>query len=247
MRTDSLAKALTEIGLSQKEADVYLALLSLGSAKVVEIAKISDLKRTSVYPVLESLERRGLVSTGVKGFKTVYQAANPQKLESLLETRRAVFQRYLPELRSLYRIRGQTTHIRCFDGMPSVKTAYEDLVSRLRLSDNYCAIADEEQWFSLDNSFFRDYIQRRSESGCKVRLLLQRNAIGRKSFEERQTKKTTIKLLPGHVKLNTSCSITSWCVLIHQLAQPTHVMVVENPSIVEMHRSYFDIMWNAIE
>ena len=58
-----LVKHLTEFGLSEKEAKVYLALLELEVATATEIAKNSNIKRSSTYVVLESLKEKGLVGT----------------------------------------------------------------------------------------------------------------------------------------------------------------------------------------
>ena len=41
-----LEKILKNIGLNEKEAKIYLALLELGKSKVPEIAKKAELKRT---------------------------------------------------------------------------------------------------------------------------------------------------------------------------------------------------------
>lgn len=56
----SLGRELEELGLSSYEARILLALLQLGSANSVELAKVSSVQRTSVYPVLQGLIAKGL-------------------------------------------------------------------------------------------------------------------------------------------------------------------------------------------
>ena len=46
---------LTQLGLSEKEADVYLAALELGMAPASVIAKKSRIKRTTVHEILKRL------------------------------------------------------------------------------------------------------------------------------------------------------------------------------------------------
>jgi sugar-specific transcriptional regulator TrmB len=55
------AQALSSFGLTVKQAKVYLALVSLGTAPVGEISKFSKVRREEVYRILPKLERMGLI------------------------------------------------------------------------------------------------------------------------------------------------------------------------------------------
>ncbi|MDP2917995.1 MAG: helix-turn-helix domain-containing protein, partial [bacterium] len=55
-------KQLTNLGLSDKEAACYLALLELGPSTVSEIAGLAKINRTTGYDILESLANYGLIS-----------------------------------------------------------------------------------------------------------------------------------------------------------------------------------------
>lgn len=56
-----LIRNLTEFGLSDKEARIYLALLELEIATAFDTAKHAGINRSSTYVVLESLKKKGLV------------------------------------------------------------------------------------------------------------------------------------------------------------------------------------------
>ena len=53
---------LQELGLSEKEARVYLALFELGPSVVSGLAKKAGINRSTTYVILETLAKRGLVS-----------------------------------------------------------------------------------------------------------------------------------------------------------------------------------------
>lgn len=55
------AQTLSSFGLTVKQAKVYLALVSLGTAPVGEISKLSTVRREEVYRILPKLERMGLI------------------------------------------------------------------------------------------------------------------------------------------------------------------------------------------
>ncbi len=63
MDTDRLHDALTRAGLTSYQADVYLALLELGSAPVVDVADRAGVPTSQTYDVVRSLEDRGFVET----------------------------------------------------------------------------------------------------------------------------------------------------------------------------------------
>lgn len=80
-----LEKYLEELGLSDKEASVYLALLEFENASPAQIAEKTKLNRSTVYVVLESLEKKGLASETNVGKTIHYQAAAPERLETYVE------------------------------------------------------------------------------------------------------------------------------------------------------------------
>jgi sugar-specific transcriptional regulator TrmB len=55
------AQILSSFGLTVKQAKVYLALVSLGTAPVGEISKLSKVRREEVYRILPKLEKMGLI------------------------------------------------------------------------------------------------------------------------------------------------------------------------------------------
>lgn len=57
---EPISREFQDLGLSPYEARVLVALLRLGSATTVELARISDVPRTSIYQVLDGLSARGL-------------------------------------------------------------------------------------------------------------------------------------------------------------------------------------------
>lgn len=58
----SIAESLKSLGLTKYEALVYVALLQASSATAAELHELSGVPRASVYPVLERLSQKHLVS-----------------------------------------------------------------------------------------------------------------------------------------------------------------------------------------
>src|SRR5262245_34371544 len=106
-------KYLQDIGLTDKESGVYLALLQVDDASVLDLAKKTGIKRPTVYVTLESLAKKGLVSETTIGKKTHYYAEPPERLESFIEKRKLALdeskqtlKNILPQIKSIQRESG---------------------------------------------------------------------------------------------------------------------------------------------
>lgn len=121
MKKSQIQDFLTELGLTENEAAVYLIGLSLGPTTILNIAKASGIRRTTVYSVVEVLKTKGLMHIEPRGFKQVFVAESPEKLELILEAKRSSLRRMLPELSALYNLKGGESTIKYYEGMEAIK------------------------------------------------------------------------------------------------------------------------------
>lgn len=80
---------LIQLGLSDKEARLYLLLLGVGPSQVSSLAKRALMKRVTVYSVLDSLCLRGLVTYEEATVGRRYIAYDPECLLDSLEKEKA--------------------------------------------------------------------------------------------------------------------------------------------------------------
>ncbi len=129
-----LDKYLIDLGLNEKEAAVYLSLLSVDSSSVLDLATKTKIKRPTVYIVLESLAKKGLVSETTVGKKTHYQAEPPERLETYIERQKiSLDEQYkrlkdvIPQIKSVQRQGGQKPLVQYFEGKEGVFSMNEAL------------------------------------------------------------------------------------------------------------------------
>ncbi|MFA4814514.1 MAG: helix-turn-helix domain-containing protein [Candidatus Gracilibacteria bacterium] len=82
-------ESLTQLGLSKKEALLYLLLLRNGPSPASLLAKRLGMKRVSLYPILEALGLHGLVSFEQTPLGRRYISHDPVCLLDLLERENA--------------------------------------------------------------------------------------------------------------------------------------------------------------
>src|SRR5438552_2037104 len=136
---------IQDLGLSENEAKVYLAALALGPSTVLKISREAGIKRTTTYAVLETLKARSLIIVEIRGFKSLYVAEGPEKLEQMLELKKERFKEILPELKALAELKGGESFIKYYEGVAGVKTVYDHILDDLKPGDDYVVISDMEQ------------------------------------------------------------------------------------------------------
>lgn len=238
-----LQTALCNIGMSQKEATLYLSALSLGPATVLRLSKASGLRRTTVYSIIQSLQQKGLMAAEERGFKRLFVAENPERLESLLENRRKVFADVLPKLNGLFNLPAGESVIKYYQGLEGMKAVYESLLRDVRPGDDYLIISNPDDWIVHDKEFFEDFLDRRSRLDIKIRGLFQRGPVGERLKKLEKRHNQTIRFLPPGTKLPTNMVIIPKKVVIHQLVPPVMAYVIENQSVVQLQRQLFEIIW----
>jgi len=128
MEVQDLVLHIEKLGLSNKEARVYLACLALEMASVQAIADEAAIKRVTAYVILESLMVLGLVRQTVKGKKTFFVAEDPAQLEILLRRRADELseqshnlKQMLPKLKALRTTTKDLPEVKFYTGVESVR------------------------------------------------------------------------------------------------------------------------------
>jgi DNA-binding MarR family transcriptional regulator len=119
---EHLIEPLRNLGLSDKEARVYLALLQLGPATPYKMSKRAHLKRPTAYVIAEELLEKGFVVVA-PGEKHTYIARPPEVLFEEFEKRIARSRKSLPELKSLQGGIAEKPTVLYFEGVEGIRQA----------------------------------------------------------------------------------------------------------------------------
>ncbi|MFA5021781.1 MAG: helix-turn-helix domain-containing protein [Patescibacteria group bacterium] len=190
-----IKESLQKYGLSNKEADVYLALLELGKAKSREIATKTKLPRSTVYSVLEFLEKKGLVFSFDQGKIKTYVAQDPVRIVSDIASQAQAIKTIFPELKDLYQGAKTKPQIKYYQGVSELKGMYNGIL-KIKDLKSYDIVAAEGYWLKLDEKFLQDFKKRRAEAGIKTRLILDNSqaSLERKANEEKTN--SEVKIMP---------------------------------------------------
>lgn len=117
---------LRELGLNEKVAKVYLAILELGSSTILPISQKSGVKRTSIYNFIEELITLGFVTKSVLRGRAHFQASPPQKIVDLQKSRLKHAEQALPELMGLFNALPSKPRVTYFEGKEQMKNIVKE-------------------------------------------------------------------------------------------------------------------------
>lgn len=248
----SLDKELENIGLSEKEAKVYLAALELGQASVQNIARKAEVNRATTYSVLESLIKKGLCSTSEQNKKVLYSASPPNALLSLfeikkkkIETQEDYFKKMLPELNSLHNKQESKPTVRFFEGKQGLLNS---------VTEFYFTQADENEPVRM--AYSKDLIE--SIIDEKDRVKFRKIRMGRKIKSkviynyEKGVLETTAdgqrrRINAENYLLNCDVEILGNTVLFAPLTEKLSAVLIKNQEIANTLKVLFELAWLGAE
>jgi len=117
---------LALLGLSEKQARIYMAAIQLGSATVAQLAEKSGVKRPTVYAQLEEMTANGFVDKLKLNKKTFYRPKDPVLFEKNLAQKNEVIQKLKQEYAVFKTASGQP-QVTVYDGLENIKPVYEEI------------------------------------------------------------------------------------------------------------------------
>ncbi len=160
----NVMEQLNTLGLNGRQAKVYLALLQLGSAGAIEIAKTTGLKHPTVYDVLDVLKEKRLISESFAGGRKLFSAEDPERLRWVEEARSRTLLALLPDLQALYRGGESRPRVRFYEGDKGLQIVDEELLE-VKSKEYFYFGSVREMMRSSSENHLAEYYRKRIERG----------------------------------------------------------------------------------
>lgn len=169
-----MEKVLREIGLQDNEATLYLLLVRNPLQTAQQLAKQSDIKRTNIYRILDSLLEHELI---IKDDSPVsrFSAAEPQSLQKLLQRKQnnlkqtaSSLSAVMPQLRSQYSLSLNRPGVVYMTGDDGLERLLLDMVNS---QTEVLLVAGDEPRDANTRSRFQELIMQRKQNNVHTRAL----------------------------------------------------------------------------
>lgn len=235
-------EALKAYGLSEKEAAMYLAALSLGGASASDLALKSDLPRTLAYDLLERLIDKGLVTYTVKGSKKWFVAADPEELLRLLEEKKRLVAEVVPALLELQRTPGTSRPtVKIYEGIAGMKTMMNDLL-RSGVKEMY-AYGSSSISIRVVPAFIKDWHRRRQRLGVIEHIIYNDTPESRRLMNEKEHTMIEYKFMPVNVESPTATIIYGDVVVLQSWVGDAFAVAIKSELMANNQVRYFKELW----
>ncbi len=235
-------QTLIKIGLTDNEAEIYLALLSLGPSLVSKIVEKTRINRTHIYDRLSNLMKKGLVSYVIKNNRKHFYAAEPKRLLRYLEEKqeeiekeREEVQAILPKLERIIPERKDES-VEVYEGKEGLKTILEDII---RSKKDILTYGSEGNFSNVLKFYFKHYLTRLEKTGITMKVLFNYDS----SKEPFNRKFAEARYLPKQYKTPTETTIYGNKVVIFLLTENPKAILIKSKTASESYRKYFNLLW----
>jgi len=255
--TDSEVQTMTKLGLTSRQATVYLWLAKTGTSSIKNISKGTKIARQHIYKIAESLTETGLLQK-VLTAPTKF-AATPIEIGVfiLMENKNKEYIRLKTETTNLIEtIKNQREKINRQEEKPDFVVVSGKAVTLSKINEEMqsCqqAIKGIGPWIGLQKAFFSNYenMKKSLDNGVQIRHIVD-------TPSEKRVFQNKIKDLLDHPSFSVRCipppvpAIMFLCdrkkaMISQSISSPeeTPDLWVTNPHLITILEGYFETVWN---
>jgi len=247
-------KDLISLGLSEKEAKIYVSLLELEVASANKIALNSGVNRSSVYMVLDSLIRKGMVANTENNSVQKYSAISPEvflkSAEESLERARVKLVKtkgLIPKLKSLHKDTSNRPTVRVFEGEEGLIHILEESLNDS--SEKFIRLfSSAKNILRLRPEYLTSFRKKRLTLGVKQRAILADNELSHKLFPLGKDMYEVVFIPKNKYPFPVDLAIVDNTIGYLTINRDKMIsVVIENHEIAEVMKVLFDIAWKEAE
>ena len=241
------SESLSILGLNEKQAAIYIALLQIGRSSAYAIADKALIKRPTTYVILGELIEKGLVSRIPRIRKKLYVAISPEQAFALAEEKLTVAKTKLPELLAMTKGSDTKANVLYFEGIKGIKQVMEykrDEDTGKEFVGFYATSADLPQELV-------EYFEEWNEKNRKRNITMRGIVPDHKSLKVYRDKDTmhgrNMRIVPyKEFSSEVAIDISERIVRIHDYKNLQGI-AIENADVAKTMREIFEMVWSRVD
>lgn len=235
---------LKSLGLSEKEASIYISLLRLGETGSSKIIRDTGLHGQYVYNSLKSLEEKGFVQHSSNHKRNKFSAKNPKMFTRLAFQQEKIAQEVVEELNKIIVLPPEQEY-EVVQGEEAFRALQLELYQEMPENSQLLVISGSGDKYAqiMGNDLRRNDRIRAKKNillryvGCdEQREFLQKSQRIQGLFE--------FKLLPGLFTGEVNTNIWDSVITFNIFGDPVTCFLIRNPVITGSYKQFFETLWN---
>ncbi len=247
-----LVKQLEQLKLSEKEISIYLAVLKHGKVSVADLARLTDIQRTTVYSSIQNLVRMGFLIEELGDTKKFYLPGSPESLRGLYKTdedawmkKKQLVEEVILEAKKLENVGSYNPpKIRFVQEEQSESFLYEQLPIWVE-----SIMATDKTWWGFQDHIFAemfetwiDHFWKQAPEDLKLKLLSNESDV-EEEMKKKGLDRRMIKYWNGKAFTATVWVNGEYIVTLALQDHPFHIVQIHDPLLAENLRNLFSDLW----
>lgn len=232
---------LEDLGLTNAEIKVYMALLRLGSSNAQPIIEKADLQSSVVFRALHSLIDKGLINYNLEGKRKNYQATNPENFYHFIDEKRRRFDKILPELKKEQMFAKPKEIATVYKGLRGLKEIYS--IMRNTKGKEYNSFGGGKQCEDLlGEDWWKNHHLKRIANKLPARQVFDDSvrAAGEWNNKQRISK---VKFLSKEFEQFQETVIVGDNVAINVFTKNPYGFLIQDKVVADGYRKHFELLW----
>ena len=240
-----IKQALLNMGLTDGESQVYLALIELGKCTTGKITKKANISSSKVYEVLQRLQTKGFVGYVIENGTRYYDATSPKRLLEFLEEKKQGISDSQKKIEDIIpMIEGKRNQAEEHNQTVVYTGKKGPLIVLNEILDNYRNGIRELEGFGTDEENYakhfpaqlNEYLREGKKLKAKERLLYA------EGFRSPNTY-ASIRYLPKELTQPKRTIVSGDKVFIVDFNEPMTTIIIHKKEIAQAYKKQFELLW----
>jgi sugar-specific transcriptional regulator TrmB len=235
-------------GLDQKSSKVYLFLLENKDLPAYKISKETNIPRTTVYKILDNLEKQNIVSSWNKNNVKHYSAENPERLKEIINNRTKALEEIFGDLKDLYKNDKNYPKTKVLTGKDGIKTAfnhiYETMVDQ-KIKRVY--VFSEPQLTEALPKFFVKWREKKNKkTNAFTQMIVPSGVSKMKNYQSDNYRET--REMPSSFPFDGSIDIIGDNIYFFSFKEKeVYSIIIESSIVAKFYTDMFKYIWSTLE
>ena len=236
-----IIRSLELYGFTRNQTLVYVGLLKRLESTAFKLAEDTEIPRSTVYTILESLKKQGVVASFRKNNVAYFTPESPNQLLSLLKKKEEIVNDIMPQIRALTSRRFDEPIVKLYIGLDGIKTGLRDIIETSKTQKIKQILAtSQSDLLKYLPKYFPNWLKQREDLGVFTKLILPSNAHGYLS----SNKLREVKYLSKKFPFASSVTIYGNKLAFFSLENDEpYCVLLESAPITNMFTQFFLFAW----
>ena len=221
-----------ELGLDEKETEIYLILIKIRKGRVGDILRKTKIERRTIYDVLERLIQKGYLTYYKENNTQIYKPIDPENILLKLEEQKQEFKKIIPQIKSLEE-ENTETEVEILKGKQGIRTIFQEILQY----EEHLGIGDLNPFLNEYKNEAKRLIDGMKKTKHKEKIIYKKGQkiVKTKNGEYKQLNKEQLPIIQTIIYGNT--------VIQFIIEENPTLIKIKNKKIAETHKEYFKILW----